>query len=211
MFSLFKKSPPFIPYTDKVWKTEEAAIKGMLMMAMMKLQQGRPCLIMSFFESEEIKLKAFLSSHQLKYEVLDGSVGLSEVGPVIYLIQSHFIFSSTITDWLAKYKEQFGGEVYFPGHYPLHDQEYKVLDKLKALHFNSFRFCLSFDDPLLKVFVSGNILPLLEKLGLDDNEAIEHAMVTQAIKRAREKLGEKVNRVVEAKSPQEWFSLNVKK
>ena len=211
MFSLFKKSPPSISYTDKVWKTSESATKGMLMMAMMKLQQGKPCLIVSFFESEQENLKKFLSEHQLRYEVLEGTFGLAEVESIIYLAQSHSISTSTLTDWLARHQTQFGGEVYFSGHYPLHDKEYKVLEQLTSIHFNLFKFCLSFDDPLLKMFVSNNILPLLEKLGLDDNEAIEHAMVTQAIKRAREKLGEKVKVAVEAKSPQEWFALNVKK
>jgi preprotein translocase subunit SecA len=212
MFSLFKKSPPSIPYIDKVWKTEEAATKGMLMMAMMKLQQSKPCMIMAFFESELSQLARVLDQHQLKYMVIDSSVGLSPVEPVIYLSHTHPVNSvTTLTDWLAKNVKSFVGEVYFPGHYPLHNPEYKVLEKLTSLGYSSFKFCLSFDDPLLEVFGSQNILPLLEKLGLDDNESIEHSMVTQAIKRAREKVGEKVSNEIQAKSPKEWFTLNVKK
>ena len=86
-----------------------------------------------------------------------------------------------------------------------------ALKNLTTLGFEKFVFCLSFEDPLLKLFASQNILPLLEKLGLEEEEAIEHAMVTKSIQRAREKVESTVNNEIHTKSPEEWFALNAKR
>jgi hypothetical protein len=212
MFSLFKKEPPSIPYTDKVWKTAEAATKGMLMMAMMKLQKNQPCLIVTFFQSERGELITFLEQHQLKFSILDGTISPSDtIEPIIYLAEASLVSNSVVSDFLSRHVVRFERAAYFTSHYPLHPPEDKVLEKLSSTGFNSFTFCLSFDDPLLKMFGSEKILPLLEKLGLDDNEAIEHAMVTQSIKRARKKVEEKLVREITAPSAAQWFALNAKK
>src|SRR5436190_14295344 len=92
MFSLFKKSPPSIPYSDKVWKKAEYANKGMLMMAMMRLQQNKPCLLVNFFESETKKLAAFMAQHQLGFVELDVSVATKSVTSTWYLAKAWELF-----------------------------------------------------------------------------------------------------------------------
>jgi hypothetical protein len=212
MFSLFKKSPPTIPYTDKVWKKAEYASKGMLMMAMMRLQQGKPCLLVNFFESETEKLTVVMGQHQLGFVRLDDSVTTTtHADSTLYLATASELSKTSVSGFLKFNAQKFSGEVLFSGHYPIGAIENEALQNLTSLGYDRFVFCLSFDDPLLKVFGSQNILPLLEKLGLAEEEAIEHAMVTQAIKRARTKIEEKVVREIKAKSPEEWFALNVKK
>ncbi|MBI2754797.1 MAG: hypothetical protein HYX46_14985 [Betaproteobacteria bacterium] len=47
-------------------------------------------------------------------------------------------------------------------------------------------FHLSLEDPLLQSF-TGSLKPLLEKLGMREDEPIAHAMVTRAIRNAQEK------------------------
>ena len=49
-------------------------------------------------------------------------------------------------------------------------------------------FHMALDDPLLKAFTP-TLAPLLEKLGMKEDEPIEHAMVTRAIRNAQEKRG----------------------
>lgn len=210
MFSFFKKSPTPIPFRDKVWKTENAAIKGLLMIAMMKLQKGQSCLVVSFFPTELERLKLFMQGYQMKFVFLDDFAGeeLPEVG--IFIMSASFLSKSTWPNSLSNSASRFGGEVHFSGHYPIQAKENPVLESLSHKGFNSFVFCLSFDDPLLKMFGSENILPLLEQLGLEDEESLEHKMITQSISRAREKLEKKVSREITAHSPQEWFEKNVK-
>jgi hypothetical protein len=179
--------------------------------AMMKLQQGEHALIVSFFPSEIEKLRDFMFAHQLKFMLLVESVAIENPSePMICLANASLLAHADVSKFLLTNQAKFGSEVYFPGHYPLPGPENVVLESLLSLGFGSFVFCLSFDDPLLKIFGSEKIIPLLEKLGLEEEESLEHNMITQSIGRAREKVEKKVNREILSKSPSEWFALNVK-
>jgi hypothetical protein len=210
VFSLFKKSEPSIPYTDKVWKKAEYALKGMLMMAMMRLQHGKPCLLVSFFESEAEALIKFMQEHKLDFVQLGGSIPTEEIKTTLFLASASDLSNTSVLSFLKLNSSVFSGEALFTSHYPMSAVENATLHNLTAAGFSKFVFCLSFDDSLLKIFNSQNILPLLEKLGLEEEESIEHNMVTQSIKRAREKVESKIKFEVKAKSPQEWFALNLK-
>lgn len=50
------------------------------------------------------------------------------------------------------------------------------------------RFFLSMEDDLMRIFVSENVQGLMAKLGMEDGEAIQHRMVTNAIERAQRKV-----------------------
>ncbi len=52
----------------------------------------------------------------------------------------------------------------------------------------SSRFYLSLEDDLMRIFGSDRIGPIMQKLGMEDGEAIEHKMVTNAIERAQKKV-----------------------
>lgn len=52
----------------------------------------------------------------------------------------------------------------------------------------SSRFFLSLDDDLMRIFASDRIRGLMSKMGLPEDEAIDHKMVTNAIERAQRKV-----------------------
>ncbi len=52
----------------------------------------------------------------------------------------------------------------------------------------SSRFYLSLEDPLMRMFVPERMANMMRKLGLDDGEAIEHSMVSNAIEKAQRKV-----------------------
>lgn len=52
----------------------------------------------------------------------------------------------------------------------------------------SSRFYLSLEDDLMRVFGSDNIAGLLDKLGFEEDEPIEHRMITRAIESAQKKV-----------------------
>jgi hypothetical protein len=180
------------------------------MIAMMKLQKGQSSLVISFFPSEQKKLKSFMEENQMEFIMLDDYFNGDLSKPGIFLLSASSLSTSVWQGVFSNSSNRFGGEAYFSGHYPLQAKENRVLESLSNKGFDSFVFCLSFDDPLLKMFGSENILPILERLGLEDEESLEHAMITKAIQRAREKLERKVSREVAADSPEEWFAKNVK-
>ncbi|QCI18192.1 preprotein translocase subunit SecA [Buchnera aphidicola (Aphis nasturtii)] len=52
----------------------------------------------------------------------------------------------------------------------------------------SSRFYLSMEDSLMRIFISEKIINMMRKLGLSENEAIEHPWVTKAIENAQKKV-----------------------
>ncbi len=52
----------------------------------------------------------------------------------------------------------------------------------------SSRFFLSLEDDLLRIFGSGRLSGVLDKLGMEEDEAIEHSMITKAIENAQRKV-----------------------
>ncbi|RLA07210.1 MAG: preprotein translocase subunit SecA [Gammaproteobacteria bacterium] len=52
----------------------------------------------------------------------------------------------------------------------------------------SSRFYLSLEDPLMRIFASEKVSSLMQKLGMEDGEAIEHPWVARAIENAQRKV-----------------------
>lgn len=52
----------------------------------------------------------------------------------------------------------------------------------------STRFYLSLDDNLMRIFASGRVGAMMQKLGMQENEAIEHPWVSKAIENAQRKV-----------------------
>ena len=52
----------------------------------------------------------------------------------------------------------------------------------------SSRFYLSMEDTLMRIFASGKVASLMQKLGMEEGEAIEHPWVTKAIENAQRKV-----------------------
>ena len=52
----------------------------------------------------------------------------------------------------------------------------------------SSRFFLSLEDDLMRIFGSDRIAPIMQKLGMQEGEAIEHKMVSNAIERAQKRV-----------------------
>lgn len=70
-------------------------------------------------------------------------------------------------------------------------------------------FC-ALDDPLMKRFGGDRTAVLMRQLGMEPDEPVEHAMVSQALAKAREKVGARVGAVgavARTRSMEEWFRL----
>jgi hypothetical protein len=95
--------------------------------------------------------------------------------------------------------------VVFAEHYPLPQKEQTLF---KSLNLKEIPVLSSLDEPMFLKFSGEKTIDLMKKLGMKEDEVIGHSMVTTSIRRAQEKLGEKVKIEKLARSPQEWFALN---
>lgn len=99
-----------------------------------------------------------------------------------------------------------GKQVIFAEHYPLHAKEE---DLYKSLDLKETKVFSSLDEPLFQQFGGDKIIELMQKMGLQENESVQHAMISMALKNAQEKIGKKVMIEQSALSQSEWFKRNV--
>lgn len=95
----------------------------------------------------------------------------------------------------------------FVEHYLLYSKE---IELFKQLELNEVTILNSLDEPLFIQFGGERIAPLLQKMGLQADEVIEHNMITLSIKRAQEKIAAAVLIENAANNQADWLLKNMK-
>ncbi len=83
-------------------------------------------------------------------------------------------------------------------------------ENLKNLNKNEIIVFCALDNPFFELFGGDRIRSLMGKLGLKENESIEHPMVSKAIVNAQKKMDKKAVNEKPAHSIREWMNLNTK-
>jgi hypothetical protein len=94
----------------------------------------------------------------------------------------------------------------FAEHYPLRSKEEELFEKLnlpEAIIYSSL------DEPLLSYFGGERLSGMVRALGLKEEEALEHTMISSSIKNAQEKIAGKVTIEQSASSASDWFLYNL--
>jgi preprotein translocase subunit SecA len=209
---LFSSKPKLPDYSDKVWKNSEYAVKGMLTDALSYVVKDEIPVLTSFFKESHERLVSFLKEKSIPHFALQ-STDVSEAftkSKEVLLIEPSLV-SNHFHEMVAQFATKAPCHLLFLGHYPLPDKENKLLERLNGIRPLSITFYSSLDNPLMDVFGANNIISLMEKLGMKEDEAIEHTMVTKAMQNARRKLEEMVKFEQTALSEKEWFEKNHRK
>lgn len=98
-----------------------------------------------------------------------------------------------------------GATIIFLEHHPLRTAETGLMDKMGI---TEAVFLSSLDEPLFTAFGGEKIITLMKKLGMNENEPIEHQMISNAIRKAQEKTGKKVSIEQTARSQGGWLKKN---
>jgi len=211
LFSFLKSDKP--TYTDKVWRTKIMAWRGMIAEALKAMTHNEIAIVFTFFDKTQQDIVEFLKQSNAPYfqitSELTGEAARQE--KVVFLCDAELVQSPSLlgllTIWSTKTKVTF----LFAGHYPLPTKEKPVVQKLTtAFPKSDLIFCSSLDDPSFSIFGSDRMVDLLDKLGMKEDEAIEHALVTKAMQNAREKVESSVRNEITASSEEDWFTKNVK-
>lgn len=211
LFSFLKSDKPI--YTDKVWRTRSMAWRGMITEALKALTHNEIAIVFTFFEKTQQDIADFLKQSNAPYfqitSELTGEAAMQE--KVVFLCDAGMVQSSSLLGLLAIWSAKTKVTFLFAGHYPLPTKEKPVVQKLAAAFPKSeMIFCSSLDDPSFSIFGSDRIVDLLDKLGMKEDEAIEHAFVTKAMENARKKVESNVRSEITASSEEEWFTKNVR-
>ncbi|GHM99619.1 hypothetical protein WSM22_11090 [Cytophagales bacterium WSM2-2] len=207
----FSSSKP--KYSDKVWKSSAFCLKGMVTDALQLITQNEAPVIASQFPEGQEKIVQFLSSNQVPYFLVDPT-NTDEAwhqSQVVYVLNWKFIKPSEAIDFLTRLLKKSKVHLFFFGHYPLPSKENRILDQFSVIQLPlPVTFFSSLDEPSFEIFGASQIISIMDKMGMKDEEPVEHAMVAKAMERARQKIEDKVKFDHEANSEKEWFQKNVR-
>jgi hypothetical protein len=210
MFSFLKKNsgPPF---PDKVWRTRPIAWKEITTEALRVAQRLETPIVVGFFPRTLHDYENYLMS--LNVPTKRPAYGEAIESNVLYTADASALLSDQLIDTLKQRAQVSKLCFLFLGHHPLLSNENNLIKKLSEVIGNQMNgsFWLSFDDPLLTKFGSEKILPLLDKLGMKEDECVEHTMVSKSISNAREKISKHVRMEITSDSEEEWFERNFQK
>jgi len=99
-----------------------------------------------------------------------------------------------------------GKKIIFAEHYPLYQKE---ADLFQKLHLQEAEIWSSLDEPLFQYFGGEKIISLMKKMGMKENEAAQHKMLTKAIQDAQKKIKEKVMVEQTSHSQKGWLEKNL--
>lgn len=97
--------------------------------------------------------------------------------------------------------------IIFIEHQPRKSKEDKFF---KELGLSEIIVLSALDEPLLNAFGGEKLVDMMQKLGMKEDEIIEHKLVTQSITNAQEKIEKKVMLEQTARSQAEWIERNFK-
>lgn len=174
--------------------------------------------LFSFFKkspSTKVSDKVYISD-TAKYKALlnlakqNSTVFVAWFDDSVKKLQAHFE-QNGITATIVMYRQLNAGNVnnkniVFIEHYPLKGKEETLFTTLNQKEIVVY---VSLEEPLMKLFGSERIIELMKKMGLTEEEELNHSMITASIQKAQEKLAKKVTLEQSASSQQEWFRRNV--
>ena len=122
----------------------------------------------------------------------------------------HFLQSQNFYSKVIMYRQALQAQsnnYIFAEHYPLSEKEIELFEKLEL---KKITVLSHLNEPLFKHFGSEKIIQMLHQLGLNEEESLEHAMITSAIVNAQHSLSKQVLIDSLATSQEEWMRKNVK-
>ena len=138
----------------------------------------------------------FVTWFQESYDQLTGLLKSNNLNSEVFLARQ-----------MASHHAQDGAVIFFE-HYPIATTEDELLMRIQV---HKAVFYSSLDEPLFKQFGGDRIVEMMHKMGIQENEAIEHSLISNAIRNAQEKINEQIVVEQQAASQMDWFSKNLVK
>ena len=100
-----------------------------------------------------------------------------------------------------------GSPIIFIEHHPVKSKEELVFSELSL---KEVIILTALDEPLIALFGGEKLPGIMQKIGMKEDEIIEHKMVSQSIANAQKKIEEKLVIEQSARSQAEWIERNIK-
>jgi len=100
-----------------------------------------------------------------------------------------------------------GSPIIFIEHHPMKSKEELVFDQLGL---KEAIILTALDEPLITIFGGEKLIDIMQKLGMKEDEIIEHKIVSRSIANAQQKIEEKLVIEQSVRSQTEWIARNLK-
>ncbi len=181
---------------DRIYKTVREKYNAILQEILQVHETGQPVLVGTTSIENSEKISAFLKSKGIKHTVLNAKQHEKEAEIVAHAGQKGAITIATNmagrgTDIvLGEGVKELGG-LHIIG--TERHESRRIDNQLRGRSGRqgdpgSSSFFLSLEDDLLRIFGSEKIKGMMETLGIEENEAIEHKFITKAIENAQKKV-----------------------
>lgn len=192
-------------HPDVIYKTEREKFKAVIQEIVELYKLGRPVLVGTISVEKSERLSAMLKKEGIPHQVLNAKYHEMEAQIVAQAGRRRAV---TIATNMAGR----GTDILLGGN-PPHPKEHEEIVKLGGLHIlgterhearridnqlrgragrqgdpGSSKFYLSLEDDLMRIFGSEKIQGIMERLGLEDDQKIEHPWITKAIERAQKQV-----------------------
>lgn len=172
------------------------------------------------FKSKDENIKArtvVWMTEQIKFEALDDDVA-KYPGMVIVAwfedtfdkLKRFFSFTTSRPDISMARELNFhhveNRHIVFAEHYPLSKKEMELFEKLRLKEPLVYS---SLDEPLVRQFAGDRLQDVMRKMGMKEDEPIEHAMITAAFSNLQRKIAKKILVEQPATSQEDWLFRNM--
>ena len=181
---------------DFIYKTQKEKYKAIIQEICQMYESGRPCLVGTISVEKSEKLSSFLKEQGIPHQVLNAKY--HEMEAQIIAQAGHRKAVTVATNMAGRGTDIVLGEGVADagGLHILGTERHesrRIDNQLRGRagrqgDNGSSRFYLSLEDDLMRIFGSDRISGLMERLGLEDDQVIEHPWITKAIERAQKQV-----------------------
>ncbi|MBU0701200.1 preprotein translocase subunit SecA [bacterium] len=181
---------------DVIYKTQKEKHKAIIQEISDMYEQGRPCLVGTISVDKSEKLSVMLKEKGIPHQVLNAKY--HEMEAQIIAKAGHHKSVTVATNMAGRGTDIVLGEgiADLGGLHILGTERHesrRIDNQLRGRagrqgDNGSSRFYLSLEDDLMRIFGSERISGLMERLGLEDDQVIEHPWITKAIERAQKQV-----------------------
>ncbi len=192
--SFFGKKNKEVKVIDYIWKNDYAKYKGIVKF----MDKSKSIIFVYYFNETKKQITQVIETMQLDFSSDIYRQKKITITHAENLLDSKIDVTNTIFCFIE--------------HHPSFVTEQKILNYLaNELHVSEIIFHISLQEPLLHYFGSDKIVPMLERIGFDENEPLQHTMISKSIVNAQQKVDEKNPNAIETDSATNWFEVNLSK
>lgn len=198
MFGLFKSKPKVAPLTHHVYLSQTALYRQLIGKVIKSSESLNRLMLVYHFNETEVAIRRLLEAAQINFGSSNDPIGTDSN---VLLFQAKEIRQYSKIDEFSI--------ILFCEIHPLGGVDVEFYQILKAQNERAeIVFYVSMDSPILTRFGAERILDMMNKLGMEENEKIEHKLIDKSILKAQEKLKQLIIHEKEAESIQKWMDSN---